>query len=584
MIKHSISFGDLTGGLNNVDTMDRLNSSPRRTETPDIMNVEYFQLGGIKSMDGNTQVGDKQSSKIVGGWEYRKGNDKYMMIATLDGEVKILNQVTNTFDLVYTFHHQSQRVSFTNMNNGCVFTNGIDDLVFFEKNRHILLNGTVSVTEGLSTVTGTNTKFTSELKKGDTISIGDNVYFVKSITTDTELELRTNATVTATNSNYYLSEVSECNATLINEEDPNLSTPIRGLAIQYYKGRLWVGGDNGLFYSQVGMYNGWDIKYDAGVIYSVYNDTSEITALGLYSDYLLIHKKFNTYILTISSTGSTITVDPYSNISCDSQQSWIQTNLKYYVYSKEHKGIFPMAQRTVFNDKYVGEEITAKVHNLFDRIRLSDTDEIFIVNLTKKRWIIFYLPLIDNAGSGNVLIFDIMTKSWLFRKVPQIVSMAFNFDTDVYIGTDDGKVLKEFSGSTFDGKVINAYYRSPWFDWADGYTQSFSEFAIELASEYKNKFYLRTYKDGVTKYEDRLLDSENLLGEGLVWEGKDSDTTTTLWDDDEWVTSEFRDIRMVLPNNVFGKFQLEIGTNELGQGFAIYGYSFRRIEFEESPW
>ena len=584
MIKHSISFGDLTGGLNNVDTMDRLNSSPRRTETPDIMNVEYFQLGGIKSMDGNTQVGDKQSSKIVGGWEYRKGNDKYMMIATLNGEVKILNQATNTFDLVYTFHHQSQRVSFTNMNNGCVFTNGIDDLVFFEKNRHTLLSGTVSIIEGLSTVTGTNTKFTSELRKGDTISVGDNVYFVKSITTDTELELRTNAIATATNSNYYLSEVSECNATLINQEDPNLSTPIRGLAIQYYKGRLWVGGDNGLFYSQVGMYNGWDIKYDAGVIYSVYNDTSEITALGLYSDYLLIHKKFNTYILTISSTGSTITVDPYSNISCDSQQSWIQTNLKYYVYSKEHKGIFPMAQRTVFNDKYVGEEITAKVHNLFDRIRLSDTDEIFIVNLTKKRWIIFYLPLIDNAGSGNVLIFDIMTKSWLFRKVPQIVSMAFNFDTDVYIGTDDGKVLKEFSGSTFDGKIINAYYRSPWFDWADGYTQSFSEFSIELASEYKNKFYLRTYKNGITKYEDRLLDSENLLGQGLVWEGKDSDTTTTLWDNDEWVTSEFNDIRMVLPNNVFGKFQLEIGTNELGQGFAIYGYSFRRIEFEESPW
>ena len=167
MIKHSISFGDLTGGLNNVDTMDRLNSSPRRTETPDIMNVEYFQLGGIKSMDGNTQVGDKQSSKIVGGWEYRKGNDKYMMIATLNGEVKILNQATNTFDLVYTFPHQSQRVSFTNMNNGCVFTNGIDDLVFFEKNRHTLLSGTVSVTEGLSTVTGTSTKFASELRKGD---------------------------------------------------------------------------------------------------------------------------------------------------------------------------------------------------------------------------------------------------------------------------------------------------------------------------------------------------------------------------------------------------------------------------------
>ena len=41
---------------------------------------------------------------------------------------------------------------------------------------------------------------------------------------------------------------------------------------------------------------------------------------------------------------------------------------------------------------------------------------------------------------------------------------------------------------------------------------------------------------------------------------------------------------MVLPNNVFEKFQLEIGTNDINQGFAIYGYAFRRIETEEAPW
>ena len=42
MIKHSISYEDLTGGLNNVDTINRINSSTRRTESPDIMNIEYF--------------------------------------------------------------------------------------------------------------------------------------------------------------------------------------------------------------------------------------------------------------------------------------------------------------------------------------------------------------------------------------------------------------------------------------------------------------------------------------------------------------------------------------------------------------
>ena len=183
------------------------------------------------------------------------------------------------------------------------------------------------------------------------------------------------------------------------------------------------------------------------------------------------------------------------------------------------------------------------------------------------------------------MIFDAVTKSWLFRKVPQIVTIAFNYNTEVYIGTEDGKVLKEFYGRTFDGKVINSYYRSPWFNWGDGYTQSFSEFTIELASDYNNKFYIRSYKDGVTKYEDRIIDSEDLLGDGLVYEGNiNNQNNDTEWDNDDWVSSEIRDLRMVLPNNVFSNFQIEIGTNEIGQSFAIYGYGFRRVEFEEVPW
>lgn len=585
MIKHSIIYEDLTGGLNNVDSINRINSSTRRTETPDIKNVEYFELGGIKSMDGNTQIGDIQSSAVIGGWEYKKDNNRYLIIATKEGYVKIYNEVTNKFDTIYKFSHQSQRVSFTNMNNGVVASNGVDDLIFYEKGRHKILSGTVSTTIDNVNVVGMSTKFKTELRQGDSIEISGNVYFVDEIVDDTNLKLRTVAKATGSDLNLYLSEVSECNATLVNEDDSNVSTPIRGLAIQYYKGRLWVGGDNGVFYSQVGMYNGWDIKYDAGVIYSIFNDSSEVTALGLYSEYLMIHKKFSSYILTITSTGETISISPYSNISCDSQQSWIQTNLKYYVYSKEHKGIYPLGNRTVYSDKYIGDEITTKVHNLFDRIRINETNKIFVVNLTRKRWLLFYLPLIDNAGSGNVLIFDFQTKSWLFRKLPQEVSIAFNYDTEVYVGTEDGKVLKEFAGKSFDGKPIESYYRSPWFDWAGGYSQSFSEFSIELADDYTNKFYLRSYKNGVTKYEDRIIDSENLLGYGLVWEGdEDLPNNETLWDEEDWVSSEIKGLRMVLPNNVFDKFQIEIGTNELNQGFAIYGYAFRRVDFEEVPW
>ena len=197
----------------------------------------------------------------------------------------------------------------------------------------------------------------------------------------------------------------------------------------------------------------------------------------------------------------------------------------------------------------------------------------------------FYLPLNDSTGSNNVLIYDFQTKSWLFRRIPQEVTIAFNYNNYVYVGTADGKVLREFSGNTFDGEMINAYYRMPWLSWFQGYYQSFSEFVIELDNEYNNNFYIRTYKDGLLNHEDRVIDSENLLGEGLIWDGIDDlGDNFTYWDEDEWVASGFQHIRMLLPNNVFEDFQVEIGTNTVGQGFAFYSMSFRRIEPDEAPW
>ena len=584
-LKSQIVYSDLTGGINNVDTKENINSTPRKTQTPDMVNVEYFQLGGIKTMDGNVVIGDKQQHPVIGGWEYTKGNNRYMLIGLKNGQVKIYNPATELFDLIYTFPHQSNRMSFCNMNNGVVISNGIDDLVFYEYGRKQILSGVIDTTTGSNVITGNQTKFTVELQHGDTLDIDGVVYVIDTITDDNHLVLTENAQSTLSGVNYYLSTISQCNATLINENDNTVHTNIRGLAIQYYNGRLWVGTDNGLFYSQVGQYNKWDIKYDAGVLYSIYNDSSEIKALGLFSEYLLIHKKFSTYILTCTGDATTIVVKPFSNITCESQQSWIVSNTRYYIYSKEFMDIYPLVQHTVFSDKFIGEPITQKVRNIFHNIRSEDSDKIFCVSRPKARQMMFYLPMNNQLGSGEALIFDFQTKSWLLRIVPQEVTIAFNYNNNVYIGTQDGLVLREFSGSSFDGKPIIAYYKSPWFNWCSGYTQSFAEFMLEVDNSYNNNFYLRTQKDGQSRYEDRIVSSDMLTGNALKWEGvTNNDDNNTFWDEDQWASGTFENIRMLLPNNVFEDFQIEIGTKELGQSFAIYQYLFRRIETEEEPW
>lgn len=596
-ISRQINFFDLTGGINNVDTMERFNSSPKKTESPDMVNVEYYKLGGIKSMEGNIQIGDTQSAPVVGGWEYSKNNSRYMVIALQTGELKIFNSATNEFDEIYKFPHSSDRVSFCNMNNGVVATNGVDDPVFYEYGRHQTLTGVVSVVEGSDVVTGTSTIFETELQPGDKIDIQgcEGSYTIVTVDSDTQITVTPNIDTSGqgdlSDKNIYLGDISQCNAVLKNT-DPEVQSfqeiTIRGNAIQFYAGRLWIGGENGLFYSQLGQYNKWDEYYDAGVIPEVYNDTSVVQALGLYSDFMLVHKRFNTYLLTMTDSSESMQIQPYSNITCNSQQSWIVSNTKYFVYSKEHMDIFPLSQRTIFSDRYLGDAITNKVRNIFQNLNDNETKNIFCCVLPRKRWMLFYMPMITGLGSNYVLIYDFQTKSFISRQLPttQQVTIAFNYNNNVYIGTHNGKVLKEFAGSTFDGKNIEAYYKSPWFDWANNYTHSFSEFVIALASELNNNFKIRTFKDGGSEYESRVIDDSSLITSGLMWDGDvHNEENYTEWDKDVWTSGRFNSIRMLLPNNVFEQFQLEIYIDgEDNQAFAIDGYAFRRIETDESPW
>ena len=406
--------------------------------------------------------------------------------------------------------------------------------------------------------------------------------------------INTNEELSTDELQYYLTDISELNAYLTNTDPDvasgeNIHTPIRGTAIQYYNGRLWVGTDNGLFYSAVGLPNNWDIYSDAGVLYSIYNDSSKISALGLFSEYLTIHKQFSTYILTCNGGSDTIEVKPFSNITCESQQGWIVSNTKYFVFSKDFLDIYPLIQHTVWSDKFLGVPISQKIRNLFKKVRIGDTDKIFCVGRPKERQMIFYLPVDGYVGSNIAVIYDFQTNSWLLRQVPQNVTSAWQYDNKIYIGTESGKVLEEFKGKTFDGEPINAYYKSPWFDWAENYMQSFSEFFIELDNTEDNNFYLDTQKDGLSRTEVRNIDSNKLYGESMLWAYDDDETDVDkskymTWDDNNWLRATFETIRMLLPNNVFEDFQLRFFTDKLGQLFKIFKYGFRRIEMDEAPW
>lgn len=668
-------YQDLTGGLNNVSSIGTINQSNRRTESPDMQNVEYYKLGGIKTMEGNTQVGDTQGASVIGGWEYTKGNNRYMVIGNSDGRVKLYNTVSREFEEIYKFNTPSQRMSFCNMNNGVVITNGIDDVIFYDKGRNTLLTGSVDVADGSTTITGNSTTFGVDVVVGDYITIeecagtykvvditdedtmtvepeidtsyiihyynffngadnyyclseepeiGDNVYddneqvistvdyyqalgdgegsIVFQIDGNDVLGVRrhvpsgsetfnrdkevTETPATLSDVNFRLAELTECNATLINSDDEGVNTPIRGLAINYFGGRLLIGDGNGLYYSELGKPNGWDIKYGAGVIQSIYNDSSDIKALGLYSNYLVIHKEFYSYLLSGSADPTEWVISPFSSISCDSQQSFVQTNTRYYVYSTENMGIYPLLQHTAFTDRNLGQDISRNIRNIFLQVNSNLTDKIFAVRYPKKRYMIFYMPNSYKPGSSLGLVYDFQTKTWLKRLLPQNVTIAFEYNDNVYVGTSDGKVLKEFSGSTFDGETLNAYWKSPWFSFGDETLwKSIEEFTITLPEDEQSDFYLNVYRDGGSEKTERKITGDAPGTKALMWAGDiDNEDNTTSWDNNVWAKQQFGQLRFPTEQSFFRLYQIEFEARNVGQTFNVVCFGFNRVEAEEAPW
>lgn len=837
----TVRYNNLTGGLNTVQGINTINQSTKRTESPDMQNVEYYKLGGLCTMQGNTLFGTPFTSTVTLGYEYIYSNNKYMIVCTNDGNVWRYDSVSNSFVSIYKFPTPTQRHSICSFNNGIVITNGVDDLVFYQYNRNEQLTGTVTVENNSTEVVGDGTKFTLDVFPGDYITINniDGRFRVDKVTDDTHLTLSTAVSYQATQSiyawtsednttyytfttdngtnitvyslqvdmtlntvttngtisgnvlsitetttttatgtrydswtqpiptsntswgtisgnllsnlpsgttgssvtvpyqlysgntavimggfreqtytyysqwdfpkkmnitsyrynvvqgiygsmvvrlynsegtlltsrnipritnettfvetfdtitdsirleisititsaaslqmfsvgkcnisgkqseeyqyettttvtvpytrdteddqeisttltglNYYLTDISELNAvytTRTQEGEIDSQFNVRGLALNSYQGRIFVGANDGtLYYSEVGLIHGWELQYGAGAIPTFYDDNSDFTALGLFDKYLVICKRERTYVLdgTDVDDGNWI-LQPYSDYTCDSQQSWLVCNNMFLTYSRNPGGIYPILQRTIYNPNYQGIELSTKIRDDFIRINESRFDYIFPVFNPKKKYIMFYVPMISGNGSNTCYIYDLQTKTWLKRVVSQNVTCAFRFDNNIYIGTQDGLVLKEFSGTTFNSTPIEWSWCSPWFSFGDGSNYlSTREFRINLAEEGANRFQVRVRRDGIEQFKTRNINQDSSNYVGLEWESglNENSLTDTLWDEDVWTATKHTIKRFPLPNQYFQTIQVEFcGTSEQ-EGMNIYGFEFHGIQLEEVPY
>ena len=308
----------------------------------------------------------------------------------------------------------------------------------------------------------------------------------------------------------------------VNEDGETTSTTYQKLTNEDYE--LYK---NVLVYSGVGLGITTDTwtegveEDDAGYFANFFEDYSSFTALMPWTEYLAVHKLQNTYLLDgTSPDSSNWDLKPYSDNSTDGQQGIVIANNSYYTYCRKSGGIYPLVQRSVYNTTFQGAELSAKIKDSLEYVDLTKLDCIYAAYHPLKGYVMFYMPTLINGKSNHCYIYDIKSKTWLYREIPQNPTCVFRFDNDIYIGTEDGEVLKEFSGKTFNGKPIDFYWLSPSYLWGGGTNKTTtSEFRVKLLQNNTNNFYIESLRDGNTIPGKRrnITNRQDALN-GLVWD------------------------------------------------------------------
>lgn len=553
----TMKFFNLTGGLNTEQGLYTINSTGNRTETPDMKNIEYYKLSGLKVQPGNILLGNLDSHTVIGGYEYHKGNDYYLVVGTNMGDIYLYDEDYKKFNKIFSYGTICERLVFCNYADGLVIANGKSNLVYYVKDREKepqenLFNIKVDLSTNATGEYIITRQLASSINEMSfaSLGIGDRIYIynnetdktfntpfeivkintVDDITKEKESLVVTpvdafTETFTGSNLHIKLSDISVIGEHLHNT-DPNNTVAdagrIVGSALANYKGRIWVANpEGGIYYSELGNIHGWNIYYDAGVIAESEEDKSFVTALGIWSEYLVVHKKQSTYLLNATNDDSTKwEYKPYTETTCMGPYSYSSNDRGYYLYSDKNQGVYPLLSRSVYNTTYMGKELSYKIRSRFDELDKTKQDQIFVAYDPVKQYMCFYMNMLDGNGYSNkCYIYCFLTQSWLYREVPQNVTIAFSCKNKIYIGTYEGDVLEEFSGTTFNGEPIPFYWTSPEYVWGGGTNKTTTrEARFKLSNEENNNFIVESILDGYRTSKRNRKININSLGKTLVWD------------------------------------------------------------------
>lgn len=403
------------------------------------------------------------------------------------------------------------------------------------------------------TLTGVKPYFTAFLNGVLIITESDGLFFIKN------------------NADY---EVVECED--LKDASENRIT---GAVLAVHKGRVWVAKDSTVYYSALGSYTDFTTENDAGYISDFHTDTSQITALKPYKDYLAIYKRNMVYLLTGISADD-FAIVPFADKGTLAPHAVVNVENRQYFFSS---GIYALEQVGELNQIQLGSEISQNIKPEFSSFNKTAYSDIICVHYENRNQMWYFIPYTDQEYFHTVWINDYVNKSWYKRVIPQNITTAALFEDYVVTADENGKIYREDFGLTFDGEAVKFMWKSPFLAIGSVHHRKvIDEFYFILDESYDNNFDFSVYKDYDSQYSDDLEKIYSFHFEHLLWaDDETSDNLPCHWaKDDEimpvWpINTETLEKAEISEANY--AVQLCVQGSEVHSDCAIIGLQFREI-------
>ncbi len=402
------------------------------------------------------------------------------------------------------------------------------------------------------TLSGKKPKFASFLNGVLCISEDDGLFYIKN------------------NANF---DIVECN--LKNSSDEL----VKGEVLNVYRSRVWVASKSTIYYSALGSYTDFTSPNDAGYINDFHTDTSEITALKAYKDYLAIYKRDMVYLLT-GTNPQDFAIVPFADRGTSAPGCVVNVDNRQYFLTS---GIFALEQVGELNQIQLGTEISHNIRAEFIKFNKKAISQAISVHYANKNQIWFFIPYISDEYYHTIWINDYVNKAWYKRVVPQDLTTACIFDDYVVTGDSSGNIYREDYGNTFAGTPIKFMWKSPFLAIGTPHHRKIiDEFYFVLDDASSNKFQFSVYKDYDSQYADDKELIYSTYFEHFIWSGNcENDNPSCNWatDDSEmpiWpVNKDVLEKAEISEANY--AIQLCVEGSEADENANIIGLQFREI-------